>query len=285
MKLNRRQFVKLGSLSAVGTIGLANLPFFHASQAIAACSPIKKRLFAPENINEYLPITYDPNDQVEQKDRSGLIRELQIRIGGFIHKSTDDVTTITDKSLRFVRITNHFDQLTRQAMLNFMEAYKITPDYDPVTKELQFSSEVANRLNALEKDDGSTINYDWADFYSKDGMKFMGGNEPDPEVVRENIRMIMWRLEALNKKLGTVLSIRSGFRSIAHNKSVGGSSDSYSTYGIGVDVTHPSFSPSTIASIAKTCGFSGVAILSSSVYLDLRAEFYKTHPKYNQWTW
>jgi zinc D-Ala-D-Ala carboxypeptidase len=130
-----------------------------------------------------------------------------------------------------------------------------------------------NLLNSLEDSDGSTVNFAFSEFYSKDGSGFSGGNTGSTQV-RENVRRLMYKLEALRKKLGNPpVVINSGFRSITHNRNVGGASNSMHTYGIAADVDPSGKTPAQVAEVAKTCGFSGIIKYSTFVHNDSRVEY------------
>ncbi|WP_410528363.1 YcbK family protein [Rossellomorea marisflavi] len=84
----------------------------------------------------------------------------------------------------------------------------------------------------------------------------------------------MYKLEALRKKLGNPpVTINSGFRSISHNRSVGGASNSQHTYGIAADINPSGKTPSQVAEVAKTCGFSGIIKYNTFLHVDSRAEY------------
>jgi len=91
-------------------------------------------------------------------------------------------------------------------------------------------------LNSLESADGSPAHFNWSEFYSHDGSGFSGGKVSEA-VVRENVRRLMYKLEALRGKTGNnSITVNSGFRSIAHNRAVGGASNSQYLYGVAADI-------------------------------------------------
>ena len=92
--------------------------------------------------------------------------------------------------------------------------------------------------------------------------------------VRENVRRLMYKLEAVRKKAGNApISINSGFRSINHNANVGGASNSLHMYGVAADIVVSGRSVSTVMGYAKTSGFSGIIRYSSFTHVDSRVEY------------
>ncbi|NOK57924.1 MAG: DUF882 domain-containing protein [Chloroflexi bacterium AL-W] len=194
------------------------------------------------------------------------VKELQIRIAGWAADSP---------SRTFLELDGDFGSQTEAAVRRFQRAYGLQVDG-------RVGPQTQAQLNRMEESDRSTINFDWSEFYSKDGSGFRGGKVSEA-TVRENIRRLMWKLEALRKKAGNnSVNINSGFRSIAHNSRVGGSSNSQHMYGLAADIRVTGQSPSQVQSYAKTCGFSGIIRYSTFVHVDSRIEYpYGSQ----QWWW
>jgi peptidoglycan hydrolase-like protein with peptidoglycan-binding domain len=185
------------------------------------------------------------------------VAELQIRVAGW---------AATSPTQTYVLIDGDFGPGTDAAVKRFQAAYGLsaTGIVDAQTQ---------NVLNSLESGDGSTANFAWSEFYSKDGSGFSGGNIGSA-AVQENVRRLMYKLEALRKKAGgRAVTINSGFRSINHNRNVGGASNSQHTYGIAADIVVSGLTPAQVRSIAQTCGFSGVITYSSFNHVDSRIEY------------
>lgn len=190
-------------------------------------------------------------------DNGADVRELQIRVAGWAADSA---------SQTYVAVDGDFGPGTEAAVKRFQSAYGLTADgiVGPKTQSV---------LNSLESSDGSTANFNWSEFYSKDGSGFSGGNV-DEGTVKENVRRLMYKLEALRKKAGDRgVTINSGFRSISHNRSVGGASNSQHTYGIAADIAVSGKTVSQVNNIARTCGFSGIILYSSFNQVDSRVEY------------
>lgn len=185
------------------------------------------------------------------------VKEVQIRVAGWASDSP---------SQKNITVDGIYGEETKAAVIRFQKAYGLTPDgiVGPATQA---------KLNELEDPDGSTKNFDWSEFYSNDGNGLASGNVGSTQV-KENVRRTMYKLEALRKKAGNKpIYITSGFRSVNHNNSVEGSSNSMHMYGIAADIKISGKTPYEIQQLAKTCGFSGIIRYSNFVHVDSRQEY------------
>jgi zinc D-Ala-D-Ala carboxypeptidase len=200
---------------------------------------------------------YNWTRTLKQGDSGSDVRELQIRVAGWAADSA---------SRTYVAVDGQFGPGTEAAVKRFQRAYGLTADgiVGPQTQQA---------LNNLEASDGSTRHFNFSEFYSKDGSGFSGG-KVDSATVKENVRRLMWKLEAVRKKAGdNPITVTSGFRSVNHNRNVGGSSNSMHMYGIAADIVVSNRTPAQVRDIAKTSGFSGIQRYSTFVHVDSRVEY------------
>jgi len=195
--------------------------------------------------------------------------DLQIRIAGFAADSARQVFLSTD---------GDFGPATDAAVRRFQRSWGLGVDgaAGPQTQA---------KLDSLLSSDGSTAHFNFSEFTSHDGSGFGGGHVGAAEV-KENVRRLMWKLEALRHKAGDrAVTVNSGFRSVAYNNTVPGSAtNSMHTYGTAADIVVSGLSTRSVYSIAETCGFSGLeAFTHSWQHCDSRKE----HPSYgsNFWWW
>jgi peptidoglycan hydrolase-like protein with peptidoglycan-binding domain len=185
------------------------------------------------------------------------VTELQIRVAGWATSSAGQTR---------VSIDGDFGPGTATAVRLFQSAYGLSAD-------AQVGSATQAQLNALQSSDGSTAHFDFSEFTDRVSGTFDGG-KVSAAAAKENARRAMYKLEALRKKLGNVpITVNSGFRSIAHNASVGGASDSMHLYGTAADLDVPGVANKTVYQKAETCGFSGLETYTEDhQHVDSRAD-------------
>ena len=158
------------------------------------------------------------------------VRELEIRIAGWLRNS---------RQAR-LRIGGDFGHRTYRAVKSFQKAKHLK--VDGVAGPQVFAA-----LEKMESKDGSTKHFEWDEFdqnynsrCGRKANKFAGtfkGGPLKPQKVRENVRHLMWRLEALRARGGgKPIGINSGFRSVPYNKCIGGASLSQHLYGNAADL-------------------------------------------------
>ncbi|MGW3106182.1 D-Ala-D-Ala carboxypeptidase family metallohydrolase [Streptomyces sp. NPDC001100] len=200
---------------------------------------------------------YSWSRTLEQGATGADVTELQIRIAGWAADSA---------SHSRVSIDGDFGPGTAAAVKRFQTAYGLTAD-------ASVGPNTQAKLNALEQSDGSTLHFNWSEFYNQTDGTFNGG-KLSASAVKENVRRCMYKLEALRKKLGDKpITVNSGFRSIAHNADVGGASDSMHLYGTAADLDVSGVATKTVYQKAETCGFSGLETYTvDHQHVDSRAD-------------
>lgn len=80
------------------------------------------------------------------------------------------------------------------------------------------------------------------------------------------------KLQQLRDRLGIPIIINSGFRTIEHNKKIGGSTNSQHLSGKAVDVSilNQKLSIETIRDLAESVGFTGIGMYDTFIHLDVR---------------
>jgi zinc D-Ala-D-Ala carboxypeptidase len=76
-------------------------------------------------------------------------------------------------------------------------------------------------------------------------------------------------LQALRDIIGKAVKVNSGYRSVEHNKTIGGATNSLHTLGMAADVVVDNVSPLHIASIARDLGFGGVKAYPTFTHIDV----------------
>jgi len=161
---------------------------------------------------------------------------------------------------------------TRAAVARFQAAYGL-----PATGVADDPTYA--QLTAIQSRDCTPEHFSLAQFTSDQtcGRDLDGGKVPRRKV-EANLARLMWKLEALQRKLhGAPLKVTSGFRTVSCNLQVGSATNSQHLYGTAADVISPKVSLCTIALAARDAGFSGIIGPgapghSNHVHLDSRAE-------------
>jgi len=187
------------------------------------------------------------------------VAEVQIRVSGWLSANRPNCS--------YLNIDGRFDKMTEQAVRNFQQAYSLPAGgvVDDLTWE---------QLDALVKPNGSTQHFDWLEFYMPGKPGFGGGSVPE-DVVRENIRRLMFKLEALRLKEGEKpIDIIAGFRpknSVAIQEDPIASS--LHAYGIAADI-YVNVNRIILYQAAETCSFSGLGEIDHmSQHCDSRLQY------------
>jgi uncharacterized protein YcbK (DUF882 family) len=108
-----------------------------------------------------------------------------------------------------------------------------------------------------------------SEFHSNDGVEV-------PEKYYGNLQKLMTNLDVLREYLGSAIFINSGYRSPAHNKKVGGVSNSQHLYAIAADMRSLTKTPKEIKAAIETLiaqgkmSKGGVGLYSTFVHYDVR---------------
>lgn len=102
-------------------------------------------------------------------------------------------------------------------------------------------------------------NFKLREFQCKDGSQLV---KLDSELLD--------RLQKLRDRINRPIIITSGYRTVSHNKKVGGASNSQHLYGKAVDIVVNGMSPKTLANHAEMVGFKGIGIYKTFVHVDVR---------------
>ncbi|GAA4212514.1 D-Ala-D-Ala carboxypeptidase family metallohydrolase [Actinocatenispora rupis] len=186
------------------------------------------------------------------------VRELQIRVAGWAASHAQQV---------YVTIDGVFGPGTFGAVQRFQGAYGLAADgiAGPNTQAA---------LDALTKSDGSTAHFAWSEMWDSYTGGF-GGGAVTAAAAQENVRRLMYKLEALRVKIGNrPIHITSAFRGTQHNADVGGIPNSMHLYGAAADMYVSGLANRVIYQHAETCGFSGLERYTiDHQHVDCQAEF------------
>lgn len=146
------------------------------------------------------------------------VRELQIRVAGWVASGEN------------LAIDGQYGPATAAAVKRFQSGYGLSADGVAGTQTF-------NKIYQLQDADCTPIHFDHSEFNYNCGARNYNGGKVTAATARENMRRVMWQLEAMRHKLGDrPLVVTSGFRSVSCNSSVGGSSTSLHMYGQAADL-------------------------------------------------
>lgn len=208
------------------------------------------------------------------------VRKLQVRVAGWFPQQGQSA----------MRPDGTYGAGTEAAVKEFQRFYGLEPDgiAGPSTYAV---------IDGLEDDDGSTLHFEWAEFKQNFNSRcsaqanayagtFKGGMVA-PRRTKNNVRKIMWRLEALRAKAGgKAIAINSAYRGVAYNDCIGGARSSQHMYGTAVDNRMAEVSNRYERDLARVSQISGIGCYSSLSHnhFDIRLENAKL-PSAQFWWW
>ena len=142
----------------------------------------------------------------------------------------------------------------------------IREDGGQINEERQYFAQSDTVKTYSLKEDGNTYlapNFQVKEFACKDGS--------DQILIDSKLVEI---LQKIRDHFGAALTITSGYRTVSHNKKVGGASKSYHLYGMAADIKVSGHTPKEVAAYAETIGVKGIGLYSTWVHVDTRTSKY-----------
>ncbi|GGM21836.1 D-Ala-D-Ala carboxypeptidase family metallohydrolase [Micromonospora yangpuensis] len=167
------------------------------------------------------------------------VTQLQIRISGWVEQGET------------LAVDGVYGPATAAAVRRFKAGYGLQNTTGTA------GPETFNIIYSLQKQDCTPTHFSYPEFTGGCGETGFSGGAVPASVVRQNLLLVMWQLEALRHKLGDrPIVITSGFRSVSCNSRVGGATNSLHTFGKAADLGLASRpSQCQLWRTARTCGF------------------------------
>lgn len=203
--------------------------------ALALVGSVTVQLLAPEKAAADGCYTW--SGTLQEGATGAAVTQLQIRVAGWVDSGENLV------------LDGDFGPRTTAAVKRFQTGYRL-----PVTGDAD--SATYAKIYELQDNDCTPIHFDYSEFDNNCGANNFKGGKVSEAIAKENIRRIMWQLEALRHKIGDrPLNVTSGFRSVACNDASGGSSTSLHMYGQAADLGLSNPPQCTMWNGGKTAGF------------------------------
>jgi len=221
-----RLMVQHRRLRAVGALALAVAATFVVSVAVAPPASADACYTWPRSL--------------AQGASGADVVELQIRVAGWAGYGG------------VIAVDGDFGPATKAAVTRFQQAYGIGADGVA-------GPQTYNQIYALQDDDCTPIHFTYAEVDGGCGQGGYSGGSVGAATVKSNLLRAMWKAEALRRALGDhPLTVTSGFRSTACDRSVGGNGSGQHTYGTALDLISGSVSLCRIAQEARSHGYNGI---------------------------
>lgn len=192
---------------------------FLLAASLTVVSGITVNVFLPAPASADACFTWSRT--LRQGDSGNDVKQLQIRVAGWVSYGEN------------LAIDGAFGARTADAVKRFKNGYNVGDQTSGVAGQAVF-----DKLYQLQDADCTPIHFDHSEFNDSCGENDYTGGAVDAATVRENMKRLMWQLEAMRHKLGDrPLVISSGFRSYSCNSRVGGSSTSLHLYGKAADLS------------------------------------------------
>ena len=130
---------------------------------------------------------------------------------------------------------------------------------------------MANVKTYSNKSNGSTnisANFKISEFRSKDGA--------DKILIDKEMIFILQKIREIANK---AVNINSAYRTVDHNKAVGGEKNSYHLYGRAFDIKSSGLSVDNVCNIANTLGIKGIIKYPTFTHIDSRQSKYHANNK------
>ncbi|GAB3743518.1 M15 family metallopeptidase [Microlunatus parietis] len=203
--------------------------------ALAVVGSVTIHVLAPEKAAADGCYTWDRT--LRQGSTGSDVTQLQIRIAGWVSSGEN------------LALDGDFGPATEAAVRRFQSGYGL-----PVTGVAD--SATYTKIYELQDNDCTPIHFAYSEFDNNCGANNFRGGKVSEATAKENIRRIMWQLEAMRRKLGDrPLNVTSGFRSVSCNEASGGSPTSLHMYGQAADLGLTNPPQCSMWNAGKTAGF------------------------------
>ncbi len=144
-------------------------------------------------------------------------------------------------------------------------------DEDLISRSASVNTPVPSFCQLNNAKDANTTNFALVEFNCKDAAK-----TPVPESIRGNVQQVMEQLEILRTEVGKAITVTSGYRTVEHNKSVGGEANSLHLCGMAADIKIAGVTPTALRDTIErliTAGKmkqGGIGLYNTFVHYDIR---------------